>query len=133
MSALETLGRHAKEFREATSLTVEIIEEPGGSRIFVLIRQVPLPPGLFRVENSDTLFIADRQYPDSAIDMFWTEVPVVRPNGAVPQGASQIEHYLNREWRRFSWHRNGKWNPSGNGLLDHFAFMESAWTAEAKQ
>lgn len=131
MTARETLERHAEELRQATSLTVEI-SEGDGNRIYVLIRQVPLPPGLFNVGTSDVLFLADRQYPLSALDMFWTEVPVVRANGTVPQGAKQIESYLNRQWRRFSWHRNGVWNPAGNGLLDHFSFMEAAWATEAR-
>jgi len=132
MTAREILDRHAMEFQEATGLQVELVEDAGG-RTFVLIRQVPLPPGLFGVEGSDVLFITDRQYPYSALDMFWTEVPVVRANGAIPQGADQVETYLDRQWRRFSWHRNGVWNPARNGLLDHFAFMESAWATEARR
>ncbi len=131
MTARETLERHAEAFRQATGLAVDIVEE--GGRICVVIRQVPLPPGLFKVEKSDVLYLADKQYPLSALDMFWMEVPVVRANEAVPQGADQIETYLNRQWRRFSWHRNGLWNPTSNGLLDHFAFTESAWATEAKR
>ena len=132
MTALEILERHAEEFRQATGLQVEIVEN-GGNRIFVVIRQVPLPPGLFAVERGDVLFITDKQYPYSALDMFWTDTHVVRANGAIPQGADQIEKYLDRQWRRFSWHRNGVWSPAGNGLLDHFAFMESAWATEARR
>jgi hypothetical protein len=130
VSARETLDRHAEEFRQQTGFTVDITEE--AARLFAVIRQVPLPPGLFAVAQSDILFITDKQYSDSALDMFWTEVPVLRVNGAVPQGAGQIERYLDRDWRRFSWHRNGTWNPAGNGLLDHFAFVESAWLKEAQ-
>ncbi len=133
MSARETLERQAEEFRQVTGLTLEILEEPGGNRLFALIRQVPLPLGLFAVALSDMLFMTDKQYPDSALDMFWMEIPVIRANGEVPQGASQLEHYLDRPWRRFSWHRNGTWNPAGNGLLDHFAFVESAWVKEAQR
>lgn len=132
MTARETLERHAEELRQATGLTVEIIEGEG-NRTYVLIRQVPLPPGLFTMSKSDALFIADRQYPCSALDMFWLEASVVRANGTVPQGADCLENHLKRQWRRFSWHRNGVWNPASNGLLDHFAFMESAWAAEAKR
>lgn len=131
MTAWETLECHAEEFRQATGLAVDIVEE--GNRIFVVIRQVPLAPGLFIVEKSDVLFLTDKQYPFSALDMFWTEVAVVRANGTVPQGADQIETYINRQWRRFSWHRNEVWNPASNGLLDHFSFMESAWATEAKR
>lgn len=132
MTARNTLERHAEEFRQAIGLAVDILEE-GDNRIVVLIQQVPLPPGLFNVGKSDMLFLADKQYPLSGLDMFWTELSVVRTNGTIPQGAEQIETYLNRQWRRFSWHRNGLWNPSTNGLLDHFSFVESAWATEARR
>ena len=123
------LARHAQELREATGLAVDLIEE--GDRVFVLLHQVPLPPGYFRLAATDVLFITDRQYPCSALDMFWTELDVVRPDGRIPQGGDSIETYLGRSWRRFSWHRNGVWDPARNGLLDHFAFMESRWALEA--
>jgi len=132
MSAKETLERHAGELHEATGLGVDVVEAEG-NRIFILIREVPLPPGLFKVNKSDVLFLADNQYPFSALDMFWIDASVVRADGTVPQGAEQIEDYLDRHWRRFSWHRNGVWNPTSNGLLDHFYFMESRWAAEAKR
>ncbi len=132
MTAPEALRRHAEELRQVTNLTVEIIEGDG-NRIYVVIRQVPLHPDLFTTDKSDALFIADRQYPCSALDMFWLEASVLRANGGVPQGAGCLEVHLNRQWRRFSWHRNGIWNPASNGLLDHLAFMESAWVAEAKR
>jgi hypothetical protein len=62
--------------------------------------------------------------------MFWTDVGLVRPDGSAPQGAEVIETYLDRQWRRFSWHRQGVWNSAGNPLLDHYAFMEARWTLE---
>ena len=107
---------------------MEVVEE--GDRLFALIRKAPLPPGLFGVDATDVLLSADMQYPLSAMDMFWTEVEVVRHGGGIPQGAEQIEQYLGRSWRRFSWHRNNVWNPAGNPLLDHYAFVESRWAAE---
>ncbi|HXG08681.1 MAG TPA: E2/UBC family protein [Gemmataceae bacterium] len=130
MPGPQELQEHAKELTETTGVQVEIVEE--GSRVFVLLRKVRLPPGLFRVGETDILFITDQQYPLSALDMFWTEVDVVRPDGSIPQSAEAIETYLGRQWRRFSWHRNGVWNPARNGLLDHFAFVESRWVAEKR-
>ncbi len=99
----------------------------------VVLRAVILPPGRFRVATSDVLFLADQQYPLSALDMFWTGVDVVRADGGVPQNADSIEIYLGRPWRRFSWHRNGAWNPAGNGLLDHYAVMEQRWAVEGQR
>lgn len=131
MSASDELERHAKALRAATGLKVDVLEE--GDRLLVLIQKTPLPPGLFRVNQTDVLFLTDRQYPFSAMDMFWTEVDVVRPDGSIPLNADVIEQYLGRSWRRFSWHRNNVWNPSGNPLLDHYAFVESRWAAEHRR
>lgn len=130
MAAIDELRRHAQELTASTRLEVDLIEE--GNRIFVVIRAVPLPEGLFRAATTDVLFITDQQYPFSAVDMFWTEIEVLRPDGSPPQNADVIEQYLGRSWRRFSWHRNNVWKPGGNPLLDHFAFMESRWAAERR-
>jgi hypothetical protein len=131
MPALQELQRHAEELSEATGLVVEVIEE--GGQLFVLLRKVPLPSGLFRLTSTDVLFITDQQYPLSALDMFWTEPDAIRPDGSIPQNADSMQTYLGRQWRRYSWHRNGVWNPARNGILDHFAFMESRWAAEKRK
>lgn len=131
MSAMDELQKHANELKEATSVAAELIQE--GSRIFVLLRKVPLPAGFFRVDATDVLFITDYQYPFSAMDMFWTEVELLRADGSIPQNADAIEQYIGRAWRRFSWHRNNIWNPAGNPLLDHFAFIESRWAEEVRR
>ena len=65
-----------------------------------------------------------------AIPASLPKVGVLRPDGSVPAGADSIETYLGRQWRRFSWHRNGIWNPSGNCLLDHFEFMQDRFVRE---
>jgi hypothetical protein len=120
---LKELHDHAKEFTEVTGVTVEIIERE--SRVYILLRKARLPVSVYRLAESDVLFITDQQYPLSALDMFWTEAGVVLASGSVPQSAESIESHLDRQWRRFSWHRNGIWNTARNGLLDHFAFMEA--------
>lgn len=129
MQAVDLLRQHAEELQRVTGLSVEVVAE--GPRVCVMVRQVPLPAGRFNVAVTDLLLLADQQYPLSAMDMFWTEPEVVRANGSVPRSADAIEQHLGRSWRRFSWHRNGIWNPNGNPLLDHFAFVESRFTVEA--
>jgi hypothetical protein len=44
-------------------------------------------------------------------------------DGGITQNATEIEHHLDRSWRRFSWHRN-VWNSSGE--LGRGAFA-GAW------
>jgi hypothetical protein len=123
MAALDELRRHAQALKDVAGVSAEIIE--AGMQLYVVLKQVPLPKGAYRVDATDVLFIADRQYPLSSMDMFWTELEVLRPDGTVPQNANVIEIHADRQWRRFSWHRHGIWNPNGTGLLDHYEFMES--------
>lgn len=131
MAAIEELQKHALEFQERTGIRTQISEEK--ERLFVVLQKVPLPQDLFSVCESDVLFITDKQYPFSAMDMFWTELEVVHPDGSIPTNADCVEEYIGRKWRRFSWHRNNVWNPAGNPLLDHFAFMEARWAVEVKR
>lgn len=131
MTGADLLRRHLAELTQEVGVEGEVIEE--GLRLYVLLRKVPLPQGLFQLTASDVLFMTDQQYPLSAMDMFWTELGVVRPDGSIPQNAESIEGYLGRQWRRFSWHRNEVWNPSGNPLLDHYSFMEARWDEERRQ
>jgi hypothetical protein len=122
---------HLAEFKLITGLDAAYVLDPEGvngpqqapGRLYVVVQDVALPPGLFKVEKSDILFLGDYQYPESALDMFWTSLDMIRPDGRIPQNAEVVESYLGREWRRYSWHRNGTWNPSRNGILDHYEFM----------
>jgi hypothetical protein len=118
---LDELRHHARELAENAGVEVDV--EQVGAQVFVILRSFRLPPGSYNVETSDILFITDVQYPLSAMDMFWTDPALLRRDGSVPAGGDSIETYLGRQWRRFSWHRNGIWNPVGNCLLDHFEFM----------
>src|ERR1700690_3022065 len=105
MSAIETLRKHAEEVREVPGIEVALTED--GQRIDVVLSKIHIPGNAFRLQESNVLFHTDPLYPLSAMDMFWTELELVRSDGSVPQGAEQIEHYPGRPWRRFSWHRNG--------------------------
>lgn len=131
MSAREVLEKHAKELTATTGIRTEVIEM--GDRLFVLLHDYSPPKGISRMDKTPILFIADLQYPLSSMDMFWTDMGVVRQDGSLFEGTDSIEEYVGRKWRRFSYHRNNTWNPAGNPLLDHFAFMETRWTGKAKR
>lgn len=128
MAALDELRRHADELEKETGIRVQLVE--AGMQVFVVLEKVPLPAGAYRLDKTDVLFITDQQYPVSAMDMFWTEVAVVRLDGSIPAGGDSIETYMDRQWRRFSWHRNGIWKPTGNCLLDHFEFMQARFAED---
>lgn len=133
---------HVKELKALTGLDikyqfdgedVQSIDGHAPGRLYVVLADVRLPDGVFKVARTTTLFVGDYQYPESALDMFWTEENVVRADGGVPQNATEIEKYLDRNWRRYSWHRNGTWDPSRNGLLDHYEFMLQRFAEEVKK
>lgn len=126
--ALEELRRHVEELIEKTGIRVDVEQE--GLQVFVILHDVLLPPGTYQVHATDVLFITDAQYPLSAMDMFWTDPRVLRVDGSIGANAESIETYCGRQWRRFSWHRNGIWNPNGNPLLDHFEFMQARFAQE---
>lgn len=128
--ALEELRRHADELAASAGVPVEINHD--GGQVYVILRGLPLPPETYQVATSDVLFVTDAQYPLSAMDMFWTDLAVLLMDGSVPAGAESIETYGGRDWRRFSWHRNGTWNPNGNPLLDHFEFMQARFAKDAR-
>lgn len=129
MTALELLKKNADELAGITGLLIDVIQDD--SRLVTLLHDYSLPSGVSAVERTDVLFITDFQYPLSAMDMFWTDVAVVRLDGSIFENSDSIEEYVGRKWRRFSYHRNGIWNPAGNPLIDHFAFMETRWTRKA--
>lgn len=128
MSALDALRGHADELEKETGIRIQLIE--ASMQVFVLLEKVKLPAGAYRLGLTDVLFITDQQYPVSAMDMFWTDVDVIRPDGSIPASADSIEPYLDRQWRRFSWHRNGIWKSTGNCLLDHFEFMQARFAED---
>jgi hypothetical protein len=129
MTVEELIKKHAVELEAQFGFCVSVEKE--GQRFCVVLSQVTLPAGLFAVAKTDMLFLVDNRYPNSALDMFWTEMSVLTQDGKVPQKAEVIQSFLGKQWRRFSWHKNAPHNPSGNPLIDHFVFVESRWDREA--
>jgi hypothetical protein len=64
------------------------------------------------------MVMADYQYPQSRMDMFWTNPDVRCSSGAMPQGADQFEEYAGRRWQRWSWHY-AMWDPAKHSVLTH--------------
>jgi E2/UBC family protein E len=95
---------------------VDVIED--GPRCYVIVRDVNLP-GSYEPRATDVMMMADYQYPQSALDMFWTLPHVRVSGGAWPQNADQMEiHCEGLQWQRWSWHYGG-WNPATHSLLTH--------------
>jgi len=131
MDVPEQLAQDADALKQSTGYDVELI--PVDSRIYVLVRAASLPAGVYSRPTSDVLLITDFQYPMSAMDMFYMESDIQLGNGTVPSHANTLEPHANRTWRRWSWHRHGKWTLGSDNLLSHWVFVEQAWAQEAQR
>lgn len=94
-------------------VSVEVIEEH--PRYFVVVRGFVLPRP-YEPQVTDLMVMADYQFPQSALDMFWTD-PHVTIGGVLPQNADQFAQFLGRNWQRWSWHYT--WNPLVHDLRSH--------------
>src|SRR5258708_21640224 len=101
---------------------IEVKEEP--DTINLMFAQFALGDG-YSVAHTDLLLRIPRSYADAGPDMFWTTVEVVLAGGQIPQTAESIERYVDRDWRRFSWHRaaSSPWNPNTDNLHGYLEFI----------
>ena len=98
----------------------EVIEDP--AFINLVFGAFPLGEG-YSADRSELLVKVPRSYPDAGPDMFWVDPGVTLASGVVPQSAEHVETHLNRPWRRFSWHRQGSWNPNVDNMHSHIEFI----------
>lgn len=88
-------------------------------RRFLILKDFPLPEGLYTVHKTDILVIIEARYPDAGHDMFWTASRLVRSDGvAIPatmdSGSSNNHKVGDTEYHRWSRHWNdapGCWVP----------------------
>ena len=106
--------------------TIDITED--NSWVNVVFRNYPVLDG-FTKNKTNLLVRAQQSYPNSNLDMFWTDVDLLLVGEKVPEGAAEIESYDSQQWRRFSWHPQS-WNPGRDNL---FTFLEFVNTRFAKR
>jgi len=79
-------------------------------------------PNLYVKKDTTLLLRLPTSYPNGNPDMFWTDVDILCLDGQIPTKAEQIETYLEKQWRRFSWHPQG-WNPGICNLRMYLEFV----------
>jgi hypothetical protein len=78
----------------------------------------------FDHDKSDLLLRLQPGYPDVPPDMWWFEPPVRRADGQPIPNADLIEHYLGRNWQRWSRHLTaGQWRSGVDGLESFLALL----------
>ncbi len=103
---------------------VSACRDPSNSnRIFIMFEQYPLPPG-WNKKQTPLLLITDVSYPNSKLDMFWACSDLLLDSNKIPQAGDTIETYLNKSWRRFSWHVQ-KWNPAIDNVRSYLDTVDA--------
>jgi hypothetical protein len=93
------------------------------SWVSVVFHEYPVLSG-FSKQKTNLLVRAQQSYPNSNLDMFWTDVDLVLEDGRVPASADQLESYNGQQWRRFSWHPQS-WNPGKDNLRTYLEFINA--------
>jgi hypothetical protein len=104
------------QFLKECGYVFELIEE--GPRIYIVFKNYPLPPGVYSSDKTDLLIFTTQFYPNAGFDMFWVDENLKLKNGSVPRNADSLENYLEKRWRRFSYHpyTAKPWNPSEDSV-----------------
>lgn len=110
-------------FFESKSLNHTVALDAGMT--CVLMRQFELPAGL-SVPKADLLLRLSPGYPDVPPDMWWFSPAVFRSDGSRIEATDSIEHYLGRDWQRWSRHLDPqRWMAGVDSLESYLALIVS--------
>lgn len=99
----------------------EVVVESGMT--CVLVRAWPLPAG-FNHATADLLLRLHPGYPDVAPDMWWFAPSVHRADGTDLPNTNTYEHYLGRQWQRWSRHLTPEqWRSGIDGLENYITLI----------
>lgn len=96
------------------------------SRIYIQFDKFPVPSKAYTQETTDLLIFTSPSYPYAGFDMFWTDPNLFLKDGATPRRAQVMKTYLNKLWRRFSYHpyQDHPWNPAVDDVGRFVAYVE---------
>lgn len=102
-----------------------------GAQRGVILRQYPLPAGLFDTDRADLLILIPTGYADVPPDMFYL-LPWVKLTGknALPRCADQPHVFAGQTWQRWSRHSN-EWRPGIDGIWSMLKRVDHALEAAA--
>lgn len=102
-----------------------------GGYICVIIRSWAVPPG-YNHGVVDLLLRLSAGYPDIQPDMWWVAPRLTLANGSIIAATELTEHYLGREWQRWSRHFPvGQWRPGLDGLESYLTVVRTQMSVAA--
>lgn len=93
------------------------------NQILVVIEKYRVPSGWNKSETT-LLLVTDIGYPNSKMDMFWTDLDFKLSGERIPQAGEVVQAFLSRQWRRFSWHVQ-KWNPAVDNIITYLGTVDA--------
>ena len=110
-------------FLSVLGIDYQIVAED--SMICVLLHDWPLPTG-FNHAVADLLVRLNPGYPDVAPDMWWFSPAVCMADGTSLPQTQVHEHYLGRQWQRWSRHLTPEqWRSGIDGLENYIALIKN--------
>jgi hypothetical protein len=104
-----------------------------GGMVCAIISDFTLPLGL-SVGSADLLLRLSPGYPDVPPDMWWFSPAVRRQDGSTIQATELTEHYLGRQWQRWSRHLTaGQWRSGVDSLESYLALVRRELNAGASK
>jgi hypothetical protein len=128
------LPEHDRDFFECKEIAFEEIVH--GQARGVILKDVPIPTGLFKRENgllvpcvtADILVTVPDGYNDTKLDSFYVDPPLYLPNGSNPQNTGSTPLF-NRSWQFWSRHQDG-WRAGIDGFDTYLSLIREALLAK---
>lgn len=89
---------------------------PQGGELHVVINNFQFPSQHYSPDKADLLIKIPPGYPNTPLDMFWTNPEVKLVNGQVPQKTESREEHHGKTWQRWSRHYVTPWRPGIDSL-----------------
>jgi hypothetical protein len=93
------------------------------NQILVVIEKYRVPSGWNKSETT-LLLVTDIGYPNSKMDMFWTDLDFKLSGERIPQAGDTVQPFIGKQWRRFSWHVQ-KWNPAVDNVITYLGTVDA--------
>jgi len=119
MTIPQLLSVHIEELKQK-GFNIDTYVE--GNEIYIIFSKYTIPAEIWNRDTTDLMVKTNFAYPQAKMDMFWVTPGLRLGNGKMPQNGDVHEHYLSKEWQRFSWHPS-KWTPGHDNLITFVEFV----------